>query len=46
MVTGLERFIDHFQNFTDVFVLIGGTACDLWMGSIAPYRLFSAKTTP
>lgn len=33
MVVGLKRFIDHFQSFTDVFVLIGGTACDLWMGS-------------
>lgn len=29
MVRGLELFMNHFQNFTDHFVLIGGTACDL-----------------
>ena len=29
MVRGLERFRDHFQNFTNQYVLIGGVACDL-----------------
>ncbi len=29
MVRGLERFRDHFQNFTSQYVLIGGVACDL-----------------
>ncbi len=32
MVTGLERFAEHFGRFADAFVLIGGAACDLWMG--------------
>ena len=32
MVAGLERFAEHFKGFTNSFVLIGGAACDLWMG--------------
>jgi len=32
VVAGLERFAEHFKDFRDAFVLIGGTACDLWMG--------------
>ena len=32
MVAGLKRFVEHFRSFTDSFVLIGGSACDLWMG--------------
>lgn len=31
MVTGLERFRDHFREHTHQFALIGGTACDLIM---------------
>ncbi len=29
MVKGLERFREHFKEFADRYVLIGGTACDL-----------------
>lgn len=29
MVRGLERFKEHFQDFTRQYVLIGGVACDL-----------------
>lgn len=29
MVRGLERFREHFKEFADRYVLIGGTACDL-----------------
>lgn len=29
MVRGLDLFIDHFKEFGDQYVLIGGTACDL-----------------
>ncbi len=29
MVRGLELFRDHFGEFTDQYVLIGGSACDL-----------------
>lgn len=31
MVKGLDRFKSHFHGFTEQFVLIGGTACDLLM---------------
>jgi hypothetical protein len=31
MVEGLATFRDRFQSFGDSYVLIGGTACDLWM---------------
>jgi len=31
MVKGLELFRDHFQSFTDQYVLIGGAACFLAM---------------
>ncbi len=30
MVDGFETFKRHFSGFEDSFVLIGGTACDLW----------------
>jgi hypothetical protein len=29
MVKGLEIFRDHFRQFTDRYILIGGTVCDL-----------------
>ena len=32
MVDGLEHFLAHFKGFESHFILIGGTACDLWMG--------------
>lgn len=31
MVEGLSRFADHFESFSDCYVLIGGTACELAM---------------
>lgn len=31
MVEGLDKFADHFESYTDNYVLIGGTACDLAM---------------
>jgi len=31
MVNGLELFLPRFQGLEDCFILIGGTACDLWM---------------
>jgi excisionase family DNA binding protein len=39
MVNGLEYFLSHFSGFESHFILIGGTACDLWMGSVGlPFR--------
>ena len=31
MLEGLDKFADHFESYTDNYVLIGGTACDLAM---------------
>lgn len=31
MVNGLELFLSRFRQLEDCFILIGGTACDLWM---------------
>jgi hypothetical protein len=39
MVRGLETFRSHFEGYEDSYVLIGGTACDLWMGAAGlPFR--------
>ena len=35
MVEGLTIFRDRFRGLDDCYVLIGGTACDLWMGEQA-----------
>jgi len=35
MVEGLAVFGDRFRGLDDCYVLIGGTACDLWMGERA-----------
>lgn len=35
MVEGLTTFRDRFRGLQDCYVLIGGTACDLWMGDRA-----------
>lgn len=35
MVDGLEYFLASFAGYEGYFVLIGGTACDLWMGEFA-----------
>jgi len=34
MVKGLDLFRNHFRDFTDRYVVIGGTACDLVMGDV------------
>lgn len=40
MVVGLDKFIEHFKGMEDAYILIGGTACDLWMGSYGlPFRI-------
>jgi len=31
MVNGLELFLRQFEGLEDCFILIGGTACELWM---------------
>ncbi|HBA85175.1 MAG TPA: hypothetical protein DCZ95_13890 [Verrucomicrobia bacterium] len=33
MVKGLQLFVEYFKNWKESYVLIGGAACDLWMGS-------------
>jgi len=33
VVRGLDTFSQHFVGLEDCFVLIGGTACELWMDS-------------
>ena len=39
MVKGLEVFQEHFRNFADRYVLIGGAACDIAMtGAGLPFR--------
>ena len=37
MVRGLQLFKDHFRDFQECFVVIGGTACD---------RLFAERSIP
>jgi hypothetical protein len=34
MVKGLELFRDFFRGYEDCYTLIGGAACDLWMGEL------------
>ena len=34
MVRGLEIFRQHFKDFTDNYVIIGGTACDIIIDNI------------
>ncbi len=39
MVEGLDRFRTHFTDFTDHYVMIGGTACSIVMESVGiPFR--------
>jgi hypothetical protein len=39
MVKGLEVFREHFQDYADRYLLIGGAACDLAMSAAAlPFR--------
>lgn len=32
MVKGIEKFREYFSNFSDQYVLIGGSACDISFG--------------
>lgn len=34
MVRGIEKFQYHFREFTDKYVIIGGTACDIAMNEL------------
>jgi len=40
MVKGVQRFREHFREFTDSYVVIGGVACDEWLRSqdLPPFR--------
>jgi hypothetical protein len=39
MVKGLDVFREHFRNYADRYILIGGTACDLTMDEAGvPFR--------
>ncbi|MFA9424407.1 MAG: hypothetical protein ACERLG_12580 [Sedimentibacter sp.] len=39
MVYGLEKFREYFRNYTNQYVFIGGTACDILMDELgAPFR--------
>jgi predicted nucleotidyltransferase component of viral defense system len=39
MVHGLGKFKEYFHEFTEKYVFIGGTACDLLMNSLGlPFR--------
>lgn len=39
MVYGLEKFKEYFEGFTDQYVFIGGTACDILMKEMGtPFR--------
>ncbi len=29
MVIGIDRFKDHFREYEDEYILIGGSACDI-----------------
>jgi len=31
MVKGLNNFKEYFRDYKDQFIIIGGTACSLWM---------------
>jgi len=33
VVKGVQKFREHFREFTDSFVVIGGVACDEWLRS-------------
>lgn len=39
MVYGLEKFKEYFEDYTNYYVLIGGTACDILMDELGvPFR--------
>lgn len=39
MVYGLEKFKEYFGDYTNYYVFIGGTACDILMDELGvPFR--------
>ncbi len=34
MVIGLEKFKRHFADYTDSYILIGGSACDINLNTL------------
>ena len=46
MVAGLETFKTFFADFKDCYVLIGGSACDVYFAEqdISPGRLISCRS--
>jgi predicted nucleotidyltransferase len=39
MVHGLEKFKEYFGDYTNQYVFIGGTACDILMNELGvPFR--------
>ena len=40
MVKGLASFVEHFSGLEESYILIGGAACDLWLGTFElPFRV-------
>ncbi|MFH1969820.1 MAG: hypothetical protein ABIJ53_05830, partial [Verrucomicrobiota bacterium] len=40
MVKGLDRFSEHFKDYLDAFIVIGGVACEQWLTSRGrPFRV-------
>ena len=40
MVHGLDKFKEYFEEYTNQYVFIGGTACDILMDELgAPFRV-------
>ncbi len=31
-ITGLDLFAEHFKDFTENYIIVGGTACSLVLG--------------
>lgn len=38
-IRGLDRFAEHFKDFTENYIIVGGTACSLVLGEVGiPFR--------
>lgn len=38
-IKGLDRFAEHFKDFTENYIIVGGTACSLVLGDVGiPFR--------
>ncbi|MBD5131208.1 MAG: hypothetical protein HDT28_01225 [Clostridiales bacterium] len=39
-IKGLDRFAEHFKDFTENYIIVGGTACSLALGDVGiPFRV-------